>query len=173
MVRAALGRNSKINRGPKRLARFIPALSVVAASSLTLLPIVTTIGWIPDFGFLLLIAWRLLRADAIPGWWAALLGLVNDLLTGSPVGLSVAIWTAAVLALDLLDRRTMWRDYWIEWGLAALLIFGNDVARWRIDAAMGAPHEFRVILPPFIIGVLVFPLAAWCASALDRWRLGR
>lgn len=173
MVRAALGRKSNINRGPKPLARFAPALSVIAASSLALLPVVTTVGWVPEFGFLLLIAWRLLRSDAIPGWWAAPLGLVNDLLTGSPIGLSMAIWTAAVLALDLLDRRTMWRDYWIEWGLAALLIFGNDVARWRLDAAMGAPHEFRVILPPFIIAVLVFPLAAWCASALDRWRLGR
>ena len=26
-----------------------------------------------------------------------------------------------MLALDLIDRRTMWRDYWIEWVLAAVL----------------------------------------------------
>jgi rod shape-determining protein MreD len=146
---------------------------VVAASTLSLLPIVTEVGWVPDFGFLLLLAWRLLRGDAIPSWWAAPLGLANDLLTGGPIGLSVAIWSGAMLALDLLDRRTMWRDYWVEWGLAALLLLVNEVARWRIDALMRAPHDLAVVWPPLIISILVFPLAAWAASALDRWRLGR
>lgn len=173
MVRAALGPGNRINRGAKPFARFVPAASVVAASALAMLPIVTSIGWVPDFGFLLLIAWRLLRGDAIPSWWAAPLGLANDLLTGAPIGLSVAIWSGAMLALDLLDRRTMWRDYWIEWALAAVLLFANEVLRWRLDAAMGAPLAFRTILPPLLIAILVFPLAAWVASALDRWRLGR
>ena len=27
-----------------------------------------------------------------------------------------------MLALDLIDRRTMWRDYWIEWMVAGVLI---------------------------------------------------
>lgn len=172
MVRAALG-GSRIDRGPKRLAHLIPAASVVAASLLSLLPIVTGLGWVPDFGFLLLIAWRLLRSDAIPAWWAAPLGLVNDLVTGLPVGLSMATWTAAMLALDLLDRRTMWRDYWVEWGLAALLLLAHEAAQWRIDALMGAGVPFSNHLPPLLIAILAFPLAAWGAAALDRWRLGR
>lgn len=173
MVRTALGSAGAINRGPKRLARAIPAISVLAATGLALLPIVTQVGWVPDFGFLLLLAWRLLRGDAIPSWWAAPLGLANDLLTGSPIGLSVSIWTGAMLALDLLDRRTMWRDYWVEWGLAAILLLANEAARWRIDALMGAPHPSGVLWPPLIIAILIFPVAAWTASSLDRWRLGR
>lgn len=173
MVRAALGPATRLNRGARPFARFYPAASVVAASALALLPIVTSIGWVPDFGFLLLIAWRLLRGDAIPSWWAAPLGFINDLLTGAPIGLSMTIWTAAMLALDLLDRRTMWRDYWIEWALAAVLLLGDGAARWRIDAATGAALPFAGLLPPLLISVLVFPLAAWTASALDRWRLGR
>ena len=27
-----------------------------------------------------------------------------------------------MLVLDLIDRRTMWRDYWIEWMVAVVLI---------------------------------------------------
>ena len=173
MVRAALGRSGALNKGPRRFARLAPAISVGVASALALLPIVTEVGWVPDFGFMLLIAWRLLRGDAIPSWWAAPLGFFNDLLTGSPIGLSVAIWSAAMLSLDLLDRRTMWRDYWIEWALAALLLLGNALIRWYVDAVVGAPHPLSSIWPPVIIAILVFPLAAWSASALDRWRLGR
>jgi rod shape-determining protein MreD len=173
MVRFALGRPNRLDRQPKKSAGLIPALSVVTGSMLSLLPVVTQLGWVPDFGFLLLLAWRLLRSDVIPAWWAAPLGLFNDLVTGSPIGLSISLWTSAMLLLDLLDRRTMWRDYWIEWALAALLLLADEAARWRVDSIMGAPLPFRVIGPPLLIAVLVFPLAAWTATRLDRWRLGR
>lgn len=174
MVRSALGRpTSALDRGPKRFAHYLPAWSVALASCAAMLPIIAQVGWVPDFGFLLLLAWRLLRGDVIPGWWAAPLGLFNDLVTGSPIGFSVTIWTASMIALDLLDRRTMWRDYWIEWGLAALLILAHDAARWKLDAVMGAPSPFSTLVPALVISILAFPLAASAASRIDRWRLGR
>lgn len=172
MARAALA-GKKIGQGPRPLAAYVPAASVVAASWLATMPIVSTSGWFPDFGFLTLIAWRLLRADAFPAWWAAPLGLVNDLLAGLPVGFSVALWTAAMLALDLADRRTMWRDYWIEWVLAGLLLAIYEVAEWRLAQIVGASLPIASVLPPLIIAILAFPVAAWLVARLDRWRLGR
>ncbi|MEO5972589.1 MAG: rod shape-determining protein MreD [Sphingomicrobium sp.] len=173
MVRAALSSNRRIGQGPRFGALYIPAATVVAASSLAALPIVSTAGWYPDFGFLMLIAWRLLRSDAWPAWWAAPLGLVNDVLTGTPIGLSVALWTAAMLALDIVDRRTIWRDYWIEWALAALLLLANETAEWWVAGLMAAPFAYRSTLPPLLIAVLSFPVAAWIVGRLDHWRLGR
>ena len=173
MVRAALASKRKIGQGPVTGAQLIPALSVAFASLLSTLPIVSDGGWFPDFGFIVLIAWRLLRADAFPAWWAAPLGLFNDLVTGNPVGLSVTVWTAAMLALDLADRRTMWRDYWLEWVLAALLLLGNESLEWRLAQAMGAPMPFVSVLPPLLISIFTFPIAGWLVSRLDRWRLGR
>jgi rod shape-determining protein MreD len=134
---------------------------------------VAEVGWLPDTGFLLLLAWRLLRGDAIPAWWAAPLGLWNDLVLGLPLGLSVATWTAAMIILDLSDRRTMWRDYWLEWLLAAALLALAELARRQVDAAMGAHYELAALLPSMALAVLTFPLAAWIANRLDRWRLGR
>ena len=173
MVRAALASKHRIGQGPRIAAGSIPAISVVAASLLSALPIVTDSGWYPDFGFLVLIGWRLLRSDPWPAWWAAPLGFANDLITGSPVGLSVAWWTAVMILLDLVDRRTMWRDYWIEWALAALLLLANEsVERWA-SGVMGAPLPFARIVPPLLISIFVFPVAAWLVARLDRWRLGR
>lgn len=175
MVRAALstaGQN-RIGRGPPAYARFVPALSVVAASLLAALPIVSMTGWYPDFAFLMLIAWRLLRADPFPAWWAAPLGLVNDLFTGFPLGFSVALWSLAMLLLELADRRTLFRDYWIEWLLAAVLIAIHQAFLWKIAEWSGAMVPMVHMLPALVISVLVFPLVAWLASRLDRWRLGR
>ncbi|HEX6073545.1 MAG TPA: rod shape-determining protein MreD [Sphingomicrobium sp.] len=173
MVRAALSQNRKIGKGPVRFAEFVPSATVVAASLLAALPIVSTSGWFPDFGYLVLIGWRLLRADPWPAWWAAPLGFINDLFTGYPIGFSIALWSATMLALDLVDRRTMWRDYWIEWILAAVLIAIDEWLQWRIASAAGADVPFTMMLPPLVISIGAFPLSAWLVSRVDAWRLGR
>jgi rod shape-determining protein MreD len=173
MVRSALQTRGRLNRGPRTGVTVIPAASVVAASLLAILPVVSDRGGWPDFGFLMLIAWRLLRADAWPAWWAAPLGFANDLLTGAPIGLSMALWTAVMLAMDLVDRRTQWRDYWIEWALAAAFILAAEAAEWEIAGLSGAPVSFTQMLPSITVSILAFPLFAFIASRLDRWRLGQ
>ena len=67
----------------------------------------------------------------------------------------------------------MWRDYWVEWALAIVLIAVSEWAHWRIDALMGARVEPSSIVPRVILAALCFPLAAWIVARLDRWRLGR
>src|SRR3954454_20127665 len=173
MVRAALSGRHRIGHGPKPLAAFVPAATVIAASLLISLPIVSSTGWYPDFGYLLLLSWRLLRSDPWPAWWAAPMGLVNDLFTGGNLGFSVALWCVTMLALDLIDRRTMWRDYWIEWGLAAILIAIDELLQWRVAALSGARVPVETIVPPLLISICVFPLCGWVVSRIDRWRLGR
>ena len=173
MVRAALAPNRNIGQGPIPGAQYMPAISVLVACLLIVLPIVSDSGWFPDFGFLVLIAWRLLRSDVWPSWWAAPMGLFNDLVTGHPIGFSVAVWTAAMLILDVADRRTMWRGYWLEWALAALLLLGNESAEWRVAQVMGASLPYKTVFPPLLLSILAFPIVAWIVSRIDRWRLGR
>jgi rod shape-determining protein MreD len=173
MVRDALSSPRRIGQGPTPWSAYVPAITVVAASLLAALPIVSTSGWWPDFGYLALIAWRLLRADPWPAWWAAPLGLVNDLFTGYPVGFSIALWSATMLALDLIDRRTMWRDYWIEWVLAAVLITIDEWLQWRVAKIVGADVPVVKMVPPLVISICAFPLAAWIVARIDGWRLGR
>ena len=175
MVRAALGaQGARLNKGPRVGADYVPALTVIVGSLLSLLPIISATGWWPDFGLLMLLGWRLHRADAWPAWWAAPLGFANDLILGNPMGLSIALWAAMMIAMDVLDRRTMWRDYWIEWAIAALLISLSEICQWRVASVLGAPVPFNVSAgPAILISVLCFPVFAFLAARLDRWRLGR
>lgn len=173
MVRSALSSPRRIGQGPPNYAPYVPALSVATASLLSALPIVSVSGWYPDIAFLMLISWRLLRADPFPAWWAAPLGLINDLFTGAPLGFSVALWSAAILALDLADRRTMWRDYWIEWLLATVLIVIEQWFQWRVAAWSGASVPLVQMVPPLAISILLFPVIAWLVSRIDRWRLAQ
>lgn len=78
-----------------------------------------------------------------------------------------------MLALDLIDRRTMWRDYWIEWAVATVLIAIDEWLQWRVAAAVGGAPDTIKILPPLVISICVFPILAWIVSRIDTWRLGR
>ena len=78
-----------------------------------------------------------------------------------------------MLALDLVDRRTMWRDYWIEWVVATVLIALDGWLHWQVARATGADIPFSMMVPQLLISVCVFPLSAWLVSRFDRWRLGR
>lgn len=151
----------------------IPTASVVIASTVALLPFVANAPLLPPFGLLLFLSWRLLRSDLWPVWIGIPLGLWDDLTSGQPVGSGVAIWTLVMLAMDVLDRRVVWRNFWIDWVIAGgallfALIVGGLLAR-----SGDLIHVARLIAPQYLWSLMLLPLAMLVAARLDRWRLGQ
>jgi rod shape-determining protein MreD len=78
-----------------------------------------------------------------------------------------------MLVLDLIDRRTMWRDYWIEWVVAAVLIAIDEWLQWRIAETVAGGLPFTAMVPQLVISICAFPAFAWVIWRIDAWRLGR
>ena len=153
--------------------RFVPTLSILATSMLALLPIVVVTPVVPDFAFLVLLAWRLLRPEIWPAQAALPLGLFNDLVAGHPLGQSMALWTILFLACDYLDTRLGFRDYLMDWLLAAVASTLYILAGWYIAELMGSHIALAVLWPQIALSILVYPIVARLVLALDRWRLAR
>ena len=153
--------------------RYVPLLSTLVACMVALLPIVVSSPIIPDFAFLTLIAWRLLRPEMWSATTALPLGLFNDLVSGHPLGQSMALWTIVFLAFDLLDSRVLFRDYWMDWFFAALAIVFYVSAGWMVGHLMGSSTHYGVMLPQLGASILAYPLVARVVLSLDRWRLSR
>lgn len=153
--------------------RFVPAGTTLAASLLALLPIVVTTPVVPDIAFLVLLSWRLLRPEIWPAQSALGLGLFNDLVAGHPIGQSMALWTILFLACDYLDSRLGFRDYWLDWLLAAVAITVYTLAGWYIAQLMGSSMAMSVMTPQIALSVLIYPIVARLILGLDRWRLAR
>jgi rod shape-determining protein MreD len=153
--------------------QYVPIVSTVAACLLALLPIVVSSPLIPDFALLVLIAWRLLRTEMWTATTALPLGLFNDLVAGHPLGQSMALWTTLFLAFDIMDARVVWRDYWMDWFIAALSIIFYTFGAWYIGHLMGSTIHFTVMLPQIGISILAYPVVARLILGLDRWRLTR
>ena len=153
--------------------RYVPVLSTVAAIALGLLPIVAEAPLWPDAGFLILLSWRLLRPEIWTAGMALGLGLVSDLVTGNPLGQSMLLWTVLFLVFDLIDTRLGFRDYLMDWLIAAAAIAFNTVGAWYIALLMGSDVSFTLLLPQLGLSILAYPVATRLVLGLDRWRLMR
>lgn len=153
--------------------RNVPMLSTVAAILLGLLPFVFATPIVPDIGFLTLITWRLLRPEIWPAQVALGFGLFADLVSGHPLGQSMLLWTLIFLIFDLIDARLGFRDYLMDWLLAAAAILLHAAGVWYIALLMGSDTSFAIMLPQIGVSILAYPIIARIVLGLDRWRLGR
>jgi rod shape-determining protein MreD len=170
----ALGRRSPFAPPPGAFERqILPVGSVMIASLAPLLPEISTAPTLPPLGFMVLLAWRLLRDDLWPVWVALPLGLFDDLFSGQPIGSAMALWTIAFLAIDVIDTRLVWRDHWQDWGLAAVAITAELVLALGIARVTGGSMPIFLLLPQILVSILLFPLVARYCAMLDRFRLAR
>jgi rod shape-determining protein MreD len=147
----------------------IAAMTVIAGSLVTLIPIVTTVPFLPPCGLLMLLAWRLRRPELFASWAAAPLGLFDDLVSGQPIGAAMAFWTLCVLAIDVLDTRLVWRDFWQDWLIASGAV-GFCLIASRLVASPIAAQVDTVLLLQIAMSCALYPLAAFLCARIEQRR---
>jgi rod shape-determining protein MreD len=151
----------------------LPIVSTLIGSCVCLLPFIATAPVIPPFGLLMALGWRLLRPELWAAWMALPLGLADDLITGTPPGTAMTLWTIIFLGLDLVDSRPMWRDHWLDWWIASVAISFCAAGQWAIGYFVSGGGALWPIIPPTMLAILCFPPIARLCAALDRWRLAK
>lgn len=157
-----LGRTDERTR-----ASWLAPLTVVLGSMVTLMPAVATFPFLPPFGLLLLLAWRLHKAELLKVWAPLPLGLFDDMLSGQPIGSAMTLWTLCFIAIDVLDTRLVWRDYWQDWLIASGAI-GFCLIAGRIVATPFTAHVDTALLLQIVMTAALFPLFTRFVAWLDR-----
>lgn len=163
---------SRFDREPSLLKMLaIPIASVVLASMVTALPILTTHPILPPFGFLMFLSWRLMRPGLLPVWSGVPFGLMDDVFSGQPFGSAGLLWSLAMLVIEVIDSRAIWRDYLQDWLIASVLIAVVLLGGlWITGLAHAAPGP-AILLPQIILSILLYPLVVRICARLDSWRL--
>lgn len=139
--------------------RFVPALSVLIGSAITIWPIIASVQILPPLGLLMLLGWRLTRTESFRVWAPLPLGLFDDLVSGQPLGSAMVLWTLCFFMIDLIDQRIVYRDFWQDWLIAGGAI-GFCLILGRLIASPLDAHVDTVLLLQIAISILLFPLAA-------------
>ncbi len=149
----------------------IPITSVAIASMITALPIFTKEPLLPTLGLLMFLSWRLMRPGLLPVWSGVPFGLMDDVFSGQPFGSAGLLWSLAMLFIEIIDARAIWRDHLQDWFIAAILIAAVLMGGlWIAGMAHAAPDP-AVLIPQIILSILLYPLAVRICARLDSWRL--
>lgn len=153
----------------------IPIVTVIVASALpTMLPLIANSPVLPPLGLLIFLSWQLLRTDMWPVWIGLPLGLVDDLFSGAPLGSAIFLWTVASICIHYFSQKILWRGFWHDWFIAALLI----ALIQTVAAKLSHPHAewarmLAIVAPQIMASCLVFPIFVRLVAAFDKFRLKR
>lgn len=154
---------------PRQTARALPWMTVVGGSMVTAMPLIAGVPLLPPFGLLMLLAWRLLVRFSMRPWAAGVLGFVDDLVSGQPLGSAVLLWSLCSLLIDISEQRLVFRDFWQDWLTAAGLIAGCLFGARLLAVPLAARVDLAV-LAQGVAAVLLFPAAMRLVAWLDRQR---
>ena len=164
----------RINRAPDPWrVRGVPYGSIILGSLVPVLLIADVMPLVPSFGFLLLLAWRMVRPGLLPLWAGAPLGAIDDLVSGQPFGSAILLWSLAMLAIEIVETRIPWRDFWHDWFTASVLAVAYWLATLLLSGARLTPEMLAVAAPQALLSVLLYPIIVRMVASLDRFRLSR
>ncbi|MCP1471122.1 rod shape-determining protein MreD [Sphingobium sp. OAS761] len=149
-----------------------PIVTVLIGSMATALPVIAQSPVMPQFGLLLLLSWRLLRPEMWRPWVGVPLGLFDDMLSGQPIGSAMCLWTIALIGIDAIEHRLVWRSYRQDWLIACLAIIICSVVGWFFARITGGGNvSFWLITPQMVWTILLFPFVVRQCARIDRWRV--
>lgn len=156
---------------PFRL-RATPVLVVMLGSMLgTLLPVIAQSPSLPPFGLVFLLTWRLLHPSLLPLWVGVPLGAFDDVMTGAPLGSAMFLWSIALVAIEAVEQRILWRDYWHDWLIVAAALAFCLLGGVVIAHIGGSGASFALVLPQWLWSALAYPLIVRLIARVDRWRI--
>jgi rod shape-determining protein MreD len=165
---------SRINRTHSPLrARSIPWLSIILASLLPIVLIADVMPLLPSLGFLMLVAWRMVRPGLLPLWAGVPLGAFDDLVSGQPFGSAILLWSLTMIGIELIEARFPWRAFWQDWLIVGFFGVLMWLAGLMLSGARITPELLLVALPQALLAVLLYPVFARLVAGLDRFRLAR
>ena len=162
----------RINRAPSPLlAEGLPWLSVMLASLAAFSPVIASAPVVPPLAFMVFLAWRMLRPSLLPIWAGLPLGAFDDLYSGQPFGSGSVLWSAAMLAMDTIDNRMLWRSFTQDWAVACLLLSAYLLLAAAV-AGIAAGYPLPLVIgPQLLVSLALYPLVTRLVALLDRIRL--
>jgi len=165
---------SRINRSHSPVLVYsIPYLTVIIGIIVPNLILTSAVPIVPPLGFMMLLAWRIVRPGLFPIWIGFPLGAIDDMFSGQPFGSSILLWSLAMIAIEVVEARFPWRTYMQDWMNLSLVITVYIFAAALISGAEIGYAIILAIVPQLLLSVLLFPIIARMVSRLDRLRLMR
>ena len=157
-----------------RLQLLTPAALTLAAVFISVVPI--GVSGLPEvtpfFTLMAVYHWSIYRPELLPAPAVFILGLVQDGLTGGPLGL-FALILVIVFGLVSMQRRTfLGKSFQVEWFGFSLVVLGATLVSWLISCVYFVTLvDPRPVVLQGILTLAIYPCIVWIFARVARTAL--
>jgi len=148
---------------PLGLTFLIVLLSVVP------LPVPEYAVLAPSFALMSVYYWTVHRPDLFPAWGAFAVGLFDDVLSGSPLGVNAFVLLLAHFAIVAQHKVFRGKAFWLVWAAFAFIAFGAQILTLFIGLLLkGAFPDFMIALTQLGLTIALYPAATALLGRVQR-----
>ena len=123
----------------------------------------------PDFALMSVFFWTVHRPDLMRPWWAFVIGLFADILSGTPLGINALVYVlvhGALIAQHKVFRGKPFGLIWIGFGIIALVAGTiGYLAGFILTGAMIRPGLWATHV---MVTFACYPLVGWLMGRVQR-----
>lgn len=109
--------------------------------------------------------WAVYRPDLLPPWAAFALGLVNDIIAGTPLGVSSLVYLLAQGMTASQRRFFHGKPFLIAWWGFGLVGGGALALQWVLVSMLaGRMLDAKAVIFEFLMSLFFYPLLSWFFS---------
>jgi rod shape-determining protein MreD len=109
--------------------------------------------------------WAIYRPDLLPAWLAFLIGLLYDIVAGTPVGVNALVLLLAQGTAAAQRKFFLGKSFAVTWWAFGLLTAGAIGLCWMLVSFLkGRPLDAAPVLFEYLMTVALFPLLTWALA---------
>jgi rod shape-determining protein MreD len=158
----------RVNNGA---ARLLPILSILVAAIATILPVRVPgyAAMTPAFTLMAVYHWTIYRPDLLPAMALFAVGVMEDLLTGGPVGVGALVLLLARAVVLQYRRYFINRAFPFVWSGFTLLAGTTMLGLWALHSAIDLSLlDLRNTVFRTVLTIAVFPVASFLLGRAQR-----
>lgn len=144
-----------------RLRDALPLIAMLIALIFMLLPLrpFDTAGIAPPVTLMAVVFWSIFVPSTVPLWLVAAMGMIEDLTTFGPVGLTALLLVLCSVGIDALRRDLVDLSFPLLWLGFGVLSAAYLTLEWiGFSLAAGAFLDFAPVAARWALGIAFFPL---------------
>jgi len=125
-------------------------------------------GVVPLLPMIGIYYWSLYRPDLMMPWVAFLIGLINDIALGGPIGISSLVFLGIQGMTSSQRRFFNGKSFLMVWSGFALLAAGGVLIQLTLSSILfGRTPIAHALLVEYVLTVFCYPLPSWLFSQLQ------
>lgn len=109
--------------------------------------------------------WSIHRPELLPPSSAFLLGLVNDIIGGTPLGVTALVFLVLQGLASSQRRFFLGKPFLVAWWGFTLVAIGSVTAQWvLVSLLFGRSVDFLAVLFELLMTLFCYPLFSWLFS---------